>query len=192
MGNLVYVVVGISVSLLVHSLWRWMILPWYFAPVAIVVALYAGFALYYLGQRTLMIPYVLTALLLAFYGIQYYNHLQLKGWFGNETPMAPILLPFVQEMCEHEEIIGISDSGYLGYYANCTVVNLDGVVNNQAFLALKNGTFVDYLQENGMHYVILNEHILALIDDDDKDRLIREGRFWKVLPERSSTNLQSK
>ena len=180
MANFIYVVVGASIPVMFNGLWRWMILPWYFVPSVIMVTLYVGFALCYLGRRARTLPYVLAALLFVFYGFQY-DHLQRAGWLEEQAEAASTLMPAVQEMCQHEPIIGISDSGYIGYYADCTVVNLDGVVNNQAFLALKGGTFIDYLQANGINYVMLNQHIYPLIEN--KDRLVREGQFWKVLPE---------
>jgi len=46
-------------------------------------------------------------------------------------------------------LIGATDSGYLGYFISDrhVVVNLDGVVNQRAFIHIREGTFGDYLEE---------------------------------------------
>lgn len=182
MGKFGYVAVGALAPVAVNGLWRWMILPWYFAPWAVVVAIYSGLVLTYLGSYVRQVPYVVAALVFVWYGFQYVG-VDRVGVYENQIASVSAAMPAIEEVCQHEKIIGITDSGYYSYYAPCTVVNLDGVVNNQAFRALEHGTLVDYLQENGIHYVMLNPIVYSMIPD--KGRLLRQGMFWKVLPKSS-------
>lgn len=52
-------------------------------------------------------------------------------------------------------VIGSCQSGALGYFARqCTVVNLDGVVNKRCFEALKAGTIPSFLRSERIEYVL--------------------------------------
>jgi hypothetical protein len=62
--------------------------------------------------------------------------------------------------------IGASQSGALGYFADSLlVVNLDGVVNRDAFVAMREKRALDYVRENGIRW---------LVWQDDVDWLVRE------------------
>jgi hypothetical protein len=64
--------------------------------------------------------------------------------------------------------IGASQSGALGYFADSlVVVNLDGVVNRDAWQAMRSGRALDYVRENGIRW---------LVWQDDIDWLVRETR----------------
>lgn len=81
--------------------------------------------------------------------------------------------------------VGISDSGYVGYAANRPIVNLDGVVNNQAADAFTQGRLLDYLVANDIGYVhsqprYVNERFYGA---DFQPFLQPDGLFLKVLDE---------
>ncbi len=53
-------------------------------------------------------------------------------------------------------VIGAKQSGAMGYYADeCTVLNLDGVVNRSAFEALQDGRMLTYLGKQRIDYYVL-------------------------------------
>jgi hypothetical protein len=52
-------------------------------------------------------------------------------------------------------VVGSGQSGALGYYAgNLKVINLDGVVNHESYLALRERHFMDYARKIGLQYII--------------------------------------
>lgn len=49
--------------------------------------------------------------------------------------------------------VGISDCGFLAYYSNPTIINLDGVANNDAYLAIKRGNLFNYLKRSKIDFI---------------------------------------
>jgi len=51
-------------------------------------------------------------------------------------------------------IIGCLQSGILGYYSNRKVINLDGVVNQEALIAMKGNRLGEYVAREGITYIM--------------------------------------
>ncbi len=62
-------------------------------------------------------------------------------------------LKILQEIPENT-VIGASQSGAINYYSGDArrVINLDGVVNHEAYLAIKNNTMDHYMRDNNIRY----------------------------------------
>src|SRR5262249_1414421 len=56
--------------------------------------------------------------------------------------------------------IGVFNSGAIGYFSDRHIVNLDGKVNPAALTALERGRISDYIEAEGLDYVIDHEWIL--------------------------------
>jgi len=56
--------------------------------------------------------------------------------------------------------IGVFNSGAIGYFSDRHIVNLDGKVNPQALEALRTGAICDYIESQGLDYVIDHDWIL--------------------------------
>ncbi len=56
--------------------------------------------------------------------------------------------------------IGVFNSGAIGYFSDRHIVNLDGKVNPAAFAALNQGTICEYIESQGIEYVIDHEWIV--------------------------------
>ena len=82
------------------------------------------------------------------------------------------LAAFLQEHTEPGSIIGTTGGGNAGYFlTDRTVVNMDGLINSyEYYLALKNKTAGEYLENIGMDYVLANE---GFIDRLPYDRQFR-------------------
>ncbi|MBN1657232.1 MAG: hypothetical protein JXA93_02470, partial [Anaerolineae bacterium] len=50
-------------------------------------------------------------------------------------------------------MVGVSDSGYVGYRSSRTIVNMDGVVNNEVAEAIRDGDVMSYVLETGIDYI---------------------------------------
>lgn len=74
--------------------------------------------------------------------------------------------------------IGVFNSGAIGYFSDRHIVNLDGKVNPQALAALRAGAICDYIEAEGLEYVIDHEWILRhfLLDGPAAPRCIHFAR----------------
>lgn len=89
-------------------------------------------------------------------------------------------------------IIGASQSGGIAYYADdLTVINLDGVVNQHAYEALKSKQIMDYILAAGIEYLLLWDSDYEYLLEHSSGKSILEyqfaleefttlGRQWKV------------
>jgi hypothetical protein len=64
---------------------------------------------------------------------------------------------WVKENLPGDAILGMNDAGTLGYFSERKVVNLDGVINNYEYQDyLRNGRFVQYLNNQKISYLVMN------------------------------------
>jgi len=75
--------------------------------------------------------------------------------------------------------IGVFNSGAIGYFSDRHIVNLDGKVNPQALEALRAGDLCDYIEAQGLDYVIDHDWILHhfLLDGQAAPRCIHFARI---------------
>lgn len=179
--NFWYVFVGAILAVAVNGLVRWMILPWYYSEFMIAVALGGGLVARDLVNFSRKLAPVVVILLLVSFAVQYVQ-LRAIGWFPEQASTVSQRLPVVQSLCAREKVIGITDSGYYSYFAKCTVVNLDGVVNNQAYHSIRQGTFFPYLRSHNIHYVALNEYIATMVQGTGTLKENSYAWFSKVSP----------
>jgi hypothetical protein len=63
------------------------------------------------------------------------------------------LVPLLQK--ENFPVVGMTDSGSFGWFYNGTVVNLDGLVNHDAYNHIKSRDMISFLREYQIRYFIL-------------------------------------
>ncbi len=63
------------------------------------------------------------------------------------------MVTVVDNKCPSDAVIGCFQSGILGYYSNRRVVNLDGVVNQEALAAMKGNRLGEYVAREGITYI---------------------------------------
>jgi hypothetical protein len=147
----------------IHAFVRWNYALWYFAPSSL-------FALSWFGA----ILDKLTRAHRGWIGLAVGVYLLVQIWqsvylwsqggvWPEQRQFADNGMPGMIKLCEQFETIGVSDSGYMGYYLPCRVINLDGVVNNPAFRAIQEGTFLDYLDASGIQYVVINDIVRSAV-----------------------------
>ncbi|MBN1401901.1 MAG: hypothetical protein JXA74_13755 [Anaerolineae bacterium] len=175
LSGLLWPTVG-SVSLLFfHGLVRWMYIPWYFVPTSILLTLWFGALLNRLASQHISWAVILAGVYLGFQ-IQHAVSLWSQGGMWASARQAiERQTPRYLALCERYDTLGITDSGYAGYYLPCRVVNLDGVVNNDAFAAIVRGEFKQYLDRSGIDYVALNDIVRNLVE-------MREGPIPETAP----------
>lgn len=173
LSGLLWPTLGALSLLLIHGLVRWMYIPWYFVPMSILTVLWFGVLLRWIDGRIPLLAVTLGITIIALQIGQGVVVARQGGMWAEQARTAQAFL--ATEPCGRDEVIGISDSGYYGYFLPCRVVNLDGVVNNLAFQAIQQGQFRAYLDEIGLDRVYLNEIIASVV-------ALREGRVPQAPP----------
>jgi hypothetical protein len=79
-------------------------------------------------------------------------------------------------------VLGMFQSGTTSYFANQTVINLDGVVNSGAFKAMRDNRMMSYLISQGIEYIIDWEWMVDDYLRDYSDRALVE-RTLKLIKE---------
>lgn len=167
LSGLVWPTVGAITLLLIHGLVRWMYIPWYFIPTIILLILWFGVLLDRLADT-----HIVWALIVAgvYFGFQLLHSVHLwnqGGMWASQRQAIEKQMPQYSALCERYDTVGISDSGYAGYYLPCRIVNLDGVVNNEAFAAIVHMEFRDYLDKAQIDYVVLNEIVRNVVEMEE-------------------------
>jgi hypothetical protein len=151
---------GILLGLLYHSAVRWWLREWYFAPVALLAALLLGVALAYghsvvretrFAERSVAAFYAVFAVGLA---LAFGPHMA-ERW-GLHSPHRVNQLEAARWIDAHTEPgarVGSFNAGILGYFSNRTVVNLDGVVNADAYRAKVEKRLPEYVGSMRLDYV---------------------------------------
>lgn len=134
-----------------HVLYRWVYQPWYHAPLAFLTALWVALALEALwARKTKWVGTLAIGLLIAFYANAGWDLARSGGVYPGQIESL------LRDFCGGYSVIGESDSGFSMYFARCTVFNLDGVVNNEWFNAIKTKHARDYLSRARIEHVVLN------------------------------------
>jgi hypothetical protein len=173
LSGLLWPTLGALLLLLIHGLIRWMYTPWYFVPMSILIALWFGIFLRWVGARMAALAVIVGIAVVVFQIGQGVAVVRQGGMWAEQARTAQAFV--AQRPCEKDEVIGVSDSGYYGYFLPCRVVNLDGVVNNLAFQAIQQGQFRAYLDDISLNRVYLNEIIAAVV-------ALREGTVPSTPP----------
>jgi hypothetical protein len=154
---------GAVIGLLYHGLVRWMWVPWYFAPLTLLLVLWLALILRWLATWDRRWMLAVGGAFMVFQVWSAADLLQKGGMWPEQARFVQEAMPTLLDICSQVDTIGISDSGYPGYYLPCRVVNLDGVVNNKAFDAIQRHRFRRYLDQIGLEYAILNEMVQRVV-----------------------------
>lgn len=128
---------------------------WHMASFALVLLMVLMNISMLLKRCKLSIPVVILAcLILNFYtlGNGFYYPAQGNSLIENEWALTDVSDGVLR--------IGATDSGYLGYFSEHIVINLDGVVNHRAFEHIRDGTFGEYLYELDLDRLLITQERL--------------------------------
>ncbi len=147
------------IPLMYHIAYRWFFQPWYAMPLNFLLALWLTVALAALHEsRHPQALGLALVCVLALYASAALDIVQRGGIYPGQRVVVS------RDYCGGLSRIGFSDSGFEGYFAECTIVNLDGVVNNRAFIAIKNRAFYRYLDEIRIERIALNRIIARVVE----------------------------
>ena len=139
---------------------RLFVQPWHLATLLILAIVYGlNFVPAQRIRPALIFLFVLLMLPVSAYTLRnaYFRPQEWAGRVAYFQQRFPIGLPSPSTVC-------ITDSGIPGYFSPHTIINLDGVVNNQALNYILAGRFSDYTASKHCDIVILDESRLAFYD----------------------------
>jgi len=165
-------VVGHFVFMLLFM--KWEVAGWYFAPYVLVPVLAAGPVWRLLGlderaSRTRLVSFAVVGLVglgaAADAGAHFISlSKRLRGTshpFNRHTYQAA---QWVKAHLPRDAVLAMTDCGIFGYFAERSVVNLDGVINNYEYQEfLRTRSFAEYLRSRKVQYLV---HYAAAIPPD--------------------------
>lgn len=167
-------VVAIIAILVVNSAVRWLVREWYFAwgiPAAVLlggvaVALFEDSVVRLMsiaGRRgALLTPAQQVAALALVHGalaaltVATFTHCAIDTWRRGHYPFHRDPLhaaAWLQANTAPDDRVASFNAGIIGYFSDRTVINIDGVVNPDAYHALCGHRLLDYLRDAGVAYV---------------------------------------
>jgi len=91
--------------------------------------------------------------------------LQLYSYFSKPRPSRYFAAAhFIKSRIPSEEKIGTFQSGALSYWLDNQVINLDGVINKEAYLNVKNKTLGKYLENQKVEYLVEETYLFRMWD----------------------------
>ena len=129
-----------------------------------------------------------TALVVAVgaYTFVFYNHTEHYYYRAGRIPPLPDritpVIPWIQENVPPDAVIACFQTGLLAYFLPNRCVNLDGVVNANALAASKSRTLWNYIESEGVDYVVdwpvCIQHNLIPFAGVDEVPLVYVHRGW--------------
>ncbi len=177
-----WLLAGLVITILFHTVVRLHHRTWYYAPYALVAALVFALLLWRLtrgsGRRPLRVM-AAVALIIAVaipFGARWHK-LSTTGTRAKDDIFFT-LRKIMERKAGPDAVIGVSDAGYLGYTLPCRVINIDGVVNGDALEAMRQGRLTEYIRSQGMSWAFLRGvYFTPRVLGDDFEQWLEIGVF---------------
>ncbi len=138
------VAAGLFISF--HIFFRWSVRPWYAQAIFVLTLPVVALALEKLNRRLLALGMVLALLPI---GSDAWSP-QLFRRFDR----FKIMLQAVREHIPTGDRVGVFNSGYCQYFTDRTVINLDGLVNNEVLPYYKERKGLEYFRKKGIRWLV--------------------------------------
>lgn len=142
---LVWTLAAACVFMGVHTFIRWSVRPWY--PQAVFVLTLPLVALALERMNRFWLGLCIVAVLF------------FSGWAVWSTPLwlanrSKVMLEIVNGQIPAEDRVGIFNSGYLQYFTDRKVINLDGLVNNEVLPYYRKHKGIEYLRKRNIAWLV--------------------------------------
>jgi hypothetical protein len=148
-----FIFAGFILGFIVNASLRWSARTWYFVPFNIFLVLSLAWLLERLRNEGLMrrdVAAGVVCLTLALFYIGWSK--ELKGSQGPQRNMLAAA-EYIDANLPDDAVVGGFNSGILGYFSARRIVNLDGLVNNEALAAMKERALWPYLKDENITYL---------------------------------------
>ncbi len=163
----------------------------YFYPLYTLLLLIHGATLHWLESKVKIKPWLIGALLFILfipygysYTLQYYAQ-----WNRKCSPRYLSIALFAKDNIPPNAKVGAFQSGCVSYWLDNKVVNLDGVMNEDAYLHLKNKTMDVYLDDQQIDYLVEEVVLFEMWDQYLEGQLSRDYAITKMKKEKSLPRL---
>lgn len=148
---------GFALLFILNVAVRFTARTWYFVSFGIVFALLVAYVLREVAKENALtsLQRTVCAVVLAVFTFSSFFiwwHKELRESMGLQREMYAAAQWF-NEHVPKETIIGVFNAGVQGYFTDARVVNLDGLVNNDAYEAMKSQTLWKYMQSAHIEYL---------------------------------------
>jgi len=150
----------------VHAGIRWFMMAWYFGPMTFASSVFLGIVLaliceiiaHYRERKTVVetgispeagkLFIIITVAVLFVFSLFYsWKHFTIRA------PAWMEMAKLVKSATPADARIGAFNSGVVGYFSERHTVNLDAVVNNEAYNSLVEGRFIEYIRKAEIDYI---------------------------------------
>lgn len=142
---LLWTLAGSALFLAVHLFVRWSVRPWY--PQAVFVLTLPAVVLALDGIRRYLVGLVVVVSLV------------LSGWWVWNWPFrladrSRVMLKMIEEKIPTADRVGVFNSGYLQYFTDKKVINLDGLVNNEVLPYYQKKKGWEYFRRRNIRWLV--------------------------------------
>ena len=148
----------------------------YFYPVYTLTLLLHGTTLHWLESKLKLKPLIIGAFLFILfvpygfiYGLQYHSQ-----WTRQCPPRYLSIALFAKDHIPQKARVGAFQSGCVSYWLDNNVVNLDGLINEEAYVHLKNKTMDVYLKNQQIDYLVEEVVLFEMWDKYLEGQLSRD------------------
>lgn len=145
-------IAGLSLTL-IHVALRSYPRPWYFTQIIIVAILTIVLAFHLLNiKKGAGWLYVLVLLIISLSSALLIPKM-INGAYFYQPEMLDAAY-WLKENAKDDQISGSFNGGIVAFFSGKRVINLDGVINNSAFAAIRDKKLLDYIEENEIDYYL--------------------------------------
>ena len=151
--------IGFSLLVFIHGAIRWSGRIWYFATFQILCVVFLSLVLHSIPARPYLKKIGFTAVILIalFYFASFKT---LFPQYSNQREMYEVAIWIKNNLPPNSRIASFN-SGIHGYFSNHFVMNSDGLINNDAYEAMKKNTLWDFFKKEKINYIVDYETVLT-------------------------------
>ncbi|MDP3645612.1 MAG: hypothetical protein Q8R25_00800 [bacterium] len=149
----IFIGAGFALVFIANASIRWSPREWYFVAFNLFLAIWIAWFLEKLRERDMLragVVLVGACLVLSLYYISWSKY--LRDAYYTSYPIFVSTL-WVNDNIPDDSIIGAFNAGIVGYFSTHRVINLDGLVNNRAYEAIRDRRVWDYIQFENIGYM---------------------------------------
>lgn len=156
-----WALIAVVVYLFFHVFIRWFPRIWYHQSVFIVLIPFLGLALSLFKRKLVPILIGLIFLCVSLFTIiaPTGSGAFMRAWLAQLR--APVAVEMIDRIVPPGEIVGAWNSGYVQYWSNRKVINLDGLANNEVLDYYKQGNPLEYLRKMNITWIVDNPYYLT-------------------------------
>lgn len=143
--SLLWTLVGAGFFISFHTFVRWSVRPWYPQAVFVLTLPAAALTLERMNRHLVAGG----ALLALFLSIQRVN---AEGF--RVADRSPVMLDIIKNQVPAGDRVGTFNSGFVQYFTDRKVINLDGLVNNEVLSYYKRNEGLDYFRKKNIRYLV--------------------------------------